>query len=72
MAAAWHGKLKAVLQNSAIAALLFHYPTLGLPAHEIGLALLSVATVLTLGSGYIYFVNYFSAGSAPEPGGNGS
>jgi CDP-diacylglycerol--glycerol-3-phosphate 3-phosphatidyltransferase len=64
LAAAWHGKAKAVVQNAAIAALLFHYETLGLPAHEIGLAFLFVATVLTLWSGYVYFVNYFSAGEA--------
>jgi CDP-diacylglycerol--glycerol-3-phosphate 3-phosphatidyltransferase len=69
MAAAWHGKVKAVVQNLAIAALIFHYETFGLPAHEIGLAFLAVATVLTLWSGYVYFVNYFSAGPAPEPGG---
>ena len=64
LAATWHGKVKAVLQNTAIAALLFHHETFGLPAHEVGLAFLLVATVLTLWSGYVYFVNYFSAGEA--------
>ncbi|UCE87283.1 MAG: CDP-diacylglycerol--glycerol-3-phosphate 3-phosphatidyltransferase [Deltaproteobacteria bacterium] len=59
MAARWPGKLKALAQNFAIGALLFHYPTLGLPAHEIGMSLLTVATALTLWSGYVYFADYF-------------
>jgi CDP-diacylglycerol--glycerol-3-phosphate 3-phosphatidyltransferase len=59
MAAVPAGKIKAFVQNCAIASLLFHYPTLGLPAHEIGLALLGVATALTLFSGYVYFASYF-------------
>jgi CDP-diacylglycerol--glycerol-3-phosphate 3-phosphatidyltransferase len=59
MAASGYGKLKTLTQNFAIGALLFHYPMLGLPAHEIGLSLLAVATVLTLGSGYAYFAAYF-------------
>jgi len=53
------GKVKAVVQNFAIGALLFHYPTLGLPAHEIGLTLLALATAATLVSGYVYFAAYF-------------
>jgi CDP-diacylglycerol--glycerol-3-phosphate 3-phosphatidyltransferase len=59
MAAAPAGKIKAFVQNFAIGALLFHYPTLGLPAHEIGLTLLALATALTLVSGYVYFAAYF-------------
>ncbi len=60
VAATWHGKVKAVAQNTAIAALLFHYETFGLPAHEIGLVFLFAATLLTLWSGYVYFVDYFA------------
>jgi len=59
MAAVPAGKIKAFVQNFAIGALLFHYPTLGLPAHEIGLTLLGLATALTLASGYVYFASYF-------------
>ena len=59
VAANWLGKLKATIQNVAGGALLFHYPTIGLPAHEIGLTLLLAATLLTLASGYVYFANYF-------------
>ena len=59
VAATWQGKFKAVTQNVAVGALLFHYETLGLPAHEIGLTLLAVASALTLWSGYVYFADYF-------------
>ena len=59
MAASWHGKAKTLSQNVAIGALLFHYPTLGLPAHEVGLSLLAVATPLTMWSGYSYFASFF-------------
>ncbi len=59
VAASWQGKLKATVQNIAVSALLFHYTTLGLPAHEIGLTLLGAAAALTLWSGYVYFADYF-------------
>ncbi len=65
MAASWLGKAKTLSQNIAIAALIFHYPIFGLPAHEIGMTLLAVATALTLLSGYLYFRSYFGGG----PGG---
>jgi CDP-diacylglycerol--glycerol-3-phosphate 3-phosphatidyltransferase len=58
------GKAKALCQNIAIGALIFHYETLGLPAHKIGMALLGVATALTLMSGYAYFADYFGVGGA--------
>lgn len=59
VAASWLGKTKAVSQNIAIGALLFHYTTFGLPAHAIGMVFLGVATALTLWSGYVYFAEYF-------------
>ena len=59
MAANWLGKAKALSQNCAIVALLFHYETIGLPAHAIGLVLLAIATFLTLWSGFLYFRDYF-------------
>jgi CDP-diacylglycerol--glycerol-3-phosphate 3-phosphatidyltransferase len=64
VAASWLGKTKAVSQNIAIGALLFHYTTFGLPAHEIGMIFLGVATALTLWSGYAYFADYFRGRSA--------
>lgn len=63
VAAEGPGKLKAIAQSVAVSALLFHYETLGLPAHEIGMTLLAVATALTLWSGYLYFRDYFGWGS---------
>lgn len=59
VAATWPGKIKAIAQTFATGALLFHYETLGLPAHEIGMTLLAIATALTLWSGYLYFEDYF-------------
>ena len=69
MAADWSGKLKTLLQNIAIGALLFPNPQWGLPAHTIGLAFLVAATGLTLWSGYGYFASFFAqegARRAPE------
>jgi CDP-diacylglycerol---glycerol-3-phosphate 3-phosphatidyltransferase len=60
MAAVWAGKLKTLLQNIAIGALLFPTPQWGLPAHSIGLFFLVAATVLTLWSGYGYFASFFA------------
>ncbi len=53
------GKAKTTLQNIAIGALLFPDPTLGLPAHRIGLFFLVLATALTLYSGWLYWRDYF-------------
>ena len=66
VAASWLGKTKAVSQNIAIGALLFHYPTAGLPAHDIGMVFLGVATALTLWSGYVYFADYFRGRSGGD------
>ncbi len=52
------GKWKASFQIAALTALMIHFPLFGLPAHGIGLALLCVATGLTLWSGYDYFAAY--------------
>ena len=70
MAASGLGKIKTVFQNIAIGALLFPDPTLGLPAHRIGMFCLFLAAALTLWSGYHYFAEYFgSDGAAQEPTG---
>ncbi|HTO71959.1 MAG TPA: CDP-diacylglycerol--glycerol-3-phosphate 3-phosphatidyltransferase [Myxococcota bacterium] len=52
------GKWKAGFQIAALTALLIHYPLFGLPAHEIGLALLVIATALTSVSGWAYLRDY--------------
>ena len=72
LAADWRGKVKALSQNIAIGALLFPDPTIGLPAHAIGMGFLALATALTLWSGYTYFAAYFAPdppASAPAPPG---
>jgi CDP-diacylglycerol---glycerol-3-phosphate 3-phosphatidyltransferase len=61
VAAGWQGKLKTTAQNIAIGCLLFPDGTLGVANHLLGLALLTVATGLTLWSGYVYFAAYFAA-----------
>jgi CDP-diacylglycerol--glycerol-3-phosphate 3-phosphatidyltransferase len=71
MAASGYGKLKTLAQNVAIGGLIFHYPTLVFSFETIGLTLLSLATALTLWSGYVYFADYFRAegrDDPPEPG----
>jgi len=60
VAARGPGKIKTLVQNVAIGALLFHHQTLGLPAHAIGVVLLVVATVLTLWSGYALLADYMA------------
>lgn len=72
MAASGYGKLKTFAQNVAIGAMIFHYPTLVFSFNHIGLALLGLATVLTLWSGYAYFADYFRGGSQGDPPQSGS
>ena len=62
------GKIKTVSQNVAITCLLFPAGTLGIPNHPLGLTLLALATALTLGSGYVYFADYFVAERAAARG----
>ncbi len=72
MAASGYGKLKTFAQNVAIGAMIFHYPKLVFSFNHIGLALLGLATVLTLWSGYAYFADYFRGGSQGDPPQSGS
>ncbi|HTA65842.1 MAG TPA: CDP-diacylglycerol--glycerol-3-phosphate 3-phosphatidyltransferase [Xanthomonadaceae bacterium] len=51
---AWLGKLKTIVQMTAISMLLYHDPILSLPTFDIGEVLLAVAAALTLVSGYGY------------------
>ncbi len=64
VAAGGAGKVKTVAQNVAVGSLLFPQGTLGLANHELGVALLVVATALTFWSGYVYFAEYFRGEAA--------
>ena len=63
------GKVKTVMQNIAIGALLFHFETIGLNAHLVGMSFLFLATALTLASGYDYFAGYFKSLRRPHTSG---
>jgi CDP-diacylglycerol--glycerol-3-phosphate 3-phosphatidyltransferase len=72
MAASGYGKIKTFTQNVAIGAMIFYYPSLIISFHAIGLALLGLATALTLWSGYAYFADYFRGGEQGDPPESGS
>jgi CDP-diacylglycerol--glycerol-3-phosphate 3-phosphatidyltransferase len=72
MAASGYGKIKTFTQNVAIGGMIFYYPTLVFSFHHIGLALLGLATALTLWSGYAYFADYFRAEGQDDPPETGS
>ena len=61
IAASSGGKSKTITQMIAVGFLIIHYPTLGLPCNEIGIAMLWVATAISLWSAYNYIVGYFQA-----------
>lgn len=58
------GKWKAGFQTAALTCLLLHYPWLGLSMHWVGMALLGVASVLTIWSGYNYFAAFMGGRKA--------
>jgi CDP-diacylglycerol--glycerol-3-phosphate 3-phosphatidyltransferase len=68
MPARLSGKLKTLVQNVAIGALLFPAGTLGVPNHGLGLSLLAVATLLTLWSGWELFAAFFQEGGDASGG----
>ncbi|HJL94688.1 MAG: CDP-diacylglycerol--glycerol-3-phosphate 3-phosphatidyltransferase [Deltaproteobacteria bacterium] len=55
------GKLKTISQMFAVGFLIIHYPTIGIPTHEVGIVILWASTVISLWSGYKYVVAYFLA-----------
>jgi CDP-diacylglycerol--glycerol-3-phosphate 3-phosphatidyltransferase len=52
------GKAKTLLLNIGVAALILHYPILGIPIHGVGMAFLSAGIVLTAWSGLDYFFRF--------------
>lgn len=55
------GKLKTISQMFAVGFLIIHYPTIGIPTHEVGIVILWASTAISLWSGYNYVVAYFRA-----------
>ena len=54
VAVTYIGKVKTTLQIVALLLLLYHYPILGIPTHQIGIILLNAAAGLTLWSMVVY------------------
>jgi len=52
-------KQKTLCQIIAVSALLIHFPFLGADAHVVGIAVLSLALILTIWSGVDYFMKYY-------------
>lgn len=75
IAASNWGKAKTVLQTSALMGLLLHYRYLGIDFHLLGMFLMWIAFIVTLGSGFDYFFKFYreylkkNHGEAPYRGG---
>lgn len=59
IAADKYGKLKTIMQMLALGPLIVHYPLLGINIEFVGQILLYIALLLTLFSGYNYFLVFF-------------
>lgn len=59
IAADRYGKWKTVLQLVALGPLIVHYPFWGIDPHFIGIFLLYIALLLTVGSGVNYFYSFY-------------
>ena len=53
------GKIKTISQMLAVGFLIIHYPTIGIPCHEVGVILLWISTAISLWSGYNYVASYY-------------
>jgi CDP-diacylglycerol--glycerol-3-phosphate 3-phosphatidyltransferase len=60
------GKWKTGFQIAALTGLLLHYPFFGISMNLLGMALLIIATVITVWSGYAYFASYLSRRDTPS------
>jgi CDP-diacylglycerol---glycerol-3-phosphate 3-phosphatidyltransferase len=54
-------KQKTLCQNFAVSSLMIHYPLFGADAHFVGMILLYIALVLSLVSGVIYLLKFYSS-----------
>lgn len=53
------GKRKTLCQIFAVSALMIHYPFFGADAHAVGMVILYIALVLTVLSGFDYFIKFY-------------
>lgn len=53
------GKFKTAYQSTALGFLLWHYPTLGIDAHSVGILLLWVSIAFSLASAGEYFIGFW-------------
>ena len=53
------GKQKTVAQIIAVTALIIHYSIFGINAHAVGMVILYIALVLTIFSGFDYFIKLY-------------
>ena len=53
------GKQKTVTQIVAVTALIIHYSIFGINAHAVGMVILYIALVLTIFSGFDYFIKLY-------------
>ena len=53
------GKQKTLAQIVAVTALIIHYPIFGINAHAVGMVILYIALVLTIFSGFDYFIKLY-------------
>lgn len=53
------GKRKTLCQIFAVSALMIHYPFFGADAHTVGMVILYIALVLTVLSGFDYFIKFY-------------
>jgi len=59
ISASSEGKIKTISQMFAVGFLIIHYPTIGIPTHEVGIIILWASTLISVWSGYNYIVSYF-------------
>jgi CDP-diacylglycerol--glycerol-3-phosphate 3-phosphatidyltransferase len=60
LSSSWWGKYKTFFQAMAMIPLMIHYPYFMIDFHFWGMTLLWIALILTLWSGLLYFIQYFS------------
>lgn len=61
------GKFKTSYQSTAVGFLLWHYPSIGIDAHSVGILLLYVALFFSLASGAEYFWGFYQYGKRARP-----